>query len=398
MSRLRRWLIILAATILSLGLLYVVFALLFTEFVVDLWWFQSLGYGFYFWQRLLYRYVVLVGFSLLFFLIIFANFWGARQFVGRAPVAETEPASGLRRGYRRLVEYFCRQSLTFCLLFSLLVAVFVAFPLFLHWEEALLYVFAPAAGLQDPFFGRDVSYYLFSLPIYQLLLQELLLAVAFIFLGVGLLYWRESRLLAGQGLPLPWGAKVHLSLLAGLIFLIGAWFFILHRHQVVYDPANMPLFFGPGFTQMRVIVPLLWLAIALLLAVAVSFIYFLLTRKGLKILWLAVALFLLALGALYSPVLPSLVQKYIVAPNRIVRERSFIARHIEATLAAYDLARVETTTPSAHCPGTSAPPNFRPPCATSRCGKRKSSPRFSGTSSPCAPTMISSPWTWTAIW
>jgi hypothetical protein len=342
MSRTKRWLIILAAAILSLGVLYVLFALIFTDFVVDLWWFQSLGYGFYFWQRLLYRYVVLAGFTLLFSLVIFLNFWGATRFLGRAPLVETKPVSGLRRGYRRLLEYFRQRSLRFCLFLSLIVAVFVAFPLYLHWEEALLYVFAPAAGLKDPVFGKDVSYYLFSLPIYQLLLRELLVAVAFMFLGAALLYWRESRLLAGQGLPLPWGAKVHLSVLTGLIFLIGAWFFILQRHQLVYDSSRLPLFFGPGFTQMRVIVPLLWLSIALLLAVAVSFIYFMHTRKGLKILGLTAALFCLALVGLYSPVLPHLVQKYIVAPNEIARERTFIARNIQATLAAYDLAQVET--------------------------------------------------------
>ncbi|MFZ5447286.1 MAG: UPF0182 family protein [Thermodesulfobacteriota bacterium] len=342
MSRLKRWIIILTASFLTLGVLYVLLALVFTDFLVDVWWFQSLGYGSYFWQRLLYRYLVFASFTLLFFLVMFLNFWGATRFLGRVPSVEAKPASGLRRWYRRLLEYFRQRSLKFCLLFSLVVAVFVAFPLYVHWEDALLYVFAPAAGLRDPVYGKDVSYYLFSLPIYQLLLRELLVAAGFMFLGTALLYWRESRLLASQGLQLPWGAKVHLSVLAGFIFLIGAWFFILQRHNLVYDASHVPLFFGPGFTQMRVILPLIWLAIVLLLIVAGSFIYFMHTSKGMKILIFAATLFFLALGVLYSPVLPNLVQKYIVAPNEIVRERPFIANNIRATLAAYDLSEVET--------------------------------------------------------
>ena len=223
MHRLKRLIIILAATFLSLGALYGLFGLVFTDFLVNEWWFRSLGFGFYFWQRLLYRYLVLAGFTLLFFLVMFLNFWVATRFLGQAPLGEATTTSRLRLGYRRLLEYFRQRSLKFSLLFSLGIAVFVAFPLYHHWEDTLLFLFAPPAGLQDPVYGKDVSYYLFSLPIFELLLRELLVAVGFMFLGSALLYW-ESLLLGGQGQHLSWGPKVHLSVLAGLAFLIGAWF------------------------------------------------------------------------------------------------------------------------------------------------------------------------------
>jgi len=341
MHRLKRWIIILTATFLSLGALYVLFGLVFTEFLVDDWWFQSLGYGFYFWQRLLYRYLVLAGFTLLFFLVMFLNFWVATRFLGQAPLGETKTTSRLRLGYRRLLEYFRQRSLKFSLLFSLGIAVFVAFPLYHHWEDTLLFLFAPPAGLQDPVYGKDVSYYLFSLPIFELLLRELLVALGFMFLGSALLYW-ESLLLGGQGQHLSWGPKVHLSVLAGLAFLIGAWFFMLQRHNLLYDQSHVPLFFGPGFTEMRVTLPLIWLSIVLLLGVAVSLIFFIHTRQGLKVFLVSTILFFLTLGASYSPFLPNLIQKYIVAPNQIVRERPFITHNIQATLAAYDLTGVET--------------------------------------------------------
>ena len=130
---------------------------------------------------------------LLFFLVFFLNFWVASRFLGRAPLKEKKPASWAHIRYQRLLEIFRQRAFTFYLLFSLIIAVFVAFPLYQHWEDALLYVFAPPAGLRDPVYGKDVSYYLFSLPIYQFLLQELLVAVVFMFLGPALLYWRESR-------------------------------------------------------------------------------------------------------------------------------------------------------------------------------------------------------------
>jgi len=41
---------------------------MFVDYLVELKWFNSLGYQFYFWQRLLWRYVVFSSIALLFFL------------------------------------------------------------------------------------------------------------------------------------------------------------------------------------------------------------------------------------------------------------------------------------------------------------------------------------------
>jgi uncharacterized protein len=46
------------AIVFVLGLVLLALALVFSDFIVDFWWFDALGYGLYFWQRLLYRYVV----------------------------------------------------------------------------------------------------------------------------------------------------------------------------------------------------------------------------------------------------------------------------------------------------------------------------------------------------
>ena len=342
MHQMKRWMIILAAVLVAAGGFYVLFGVIFTNFLVDLWWFQSVSYGFYFWQRLLYQYLVFAGFTLLFFLIIFLNFWVAARCVGKACGEEVEPDPTERFRLQGVIEKFRHRSLLFYSVLSLVIAVFLALPLYRHWEDALLYLFAPASGLQDPAFGKDISYYLFSLPIHQLLLRELLLGMVLMFLGSALLYWRASRKPAGQALQMARGAKIHLSVLVFVVFLLGASFFMLQRYNLLYDQSHAPLFFGPGYTQMRVILPFIWLSILSLLAVAVSLIVLLHTHKGWKVLAGCAVMFLLALGGLYSSFLPNLVQRYIVAPNQIVRERPFITHNIRATLEAYDLSSVET--------------------------------------------------------
>lgn len=341
MSRLKRWLLYLIGGALALVLLYVAFVLIFMDFVVDLWWFSSLGYAGFFWLRLIYRYLVFLFFTLLFFLIFFLNFWVASRYLGAIRPAK-DATLAKRQRYRELLRSFRSGSLKVFTPFSLLLAVLLALPLYEQWERALLYLVAPASGVQEAVFGKDISYYLFSLPIYLLLFHRLAGALLLLFLGLAFLYWLEKRVLARQQQHLPRGAKIHLSFLIALLFLLGTWSFLLERHMLLYVDKHQAIFFGPGFVEMRVILPLIWVSMVLLFLTGVVLVLYINTRRGLKPLVFLAAAFFLSLFARYSDFLPDLVQKYIVVPNEIAREQPYIEKNIRATLAAYDLGRVET--------------------------------------------------------
>lgn len=339
MQRLKRWLL----TLLIGGLLFVVgyflFAVLFTEFMVDLWWFRSLGYEKYFWLRLGYQYLIFAAFTLLFFCTFFLNFWIGSRYLGN--VEPPMPTDQARSKYRELVRHFRVGSLRVYGPFSLALAVLVAWPLYKKWDAALLYVFSQPAGFQDPYFGVDISYYFFSLPIYQLLLNEMLVALLLLTSGLLLLYWLERRLLARQELHLPKGARIHLSLLLCLLFGLAAWKLFLQRYELLYETNHAPLFYGPGFVEMRVILPLIYISLAGLIGLVCCLLYYIHTRRGLKPLAVAGIILVLALGARYSQSLSNAVQKYIVKPNEISREKDFIEKNIAATLRAYNLHEVE---------------------------------------------------------
>ena len=91
------------------------------NFMVDLWWFDSLGYLGYFIQLLTYRYVILVAFSLLFFMVFFLNFWVASRYFRDHPTP-TGQAVALSR-YRFFVHQFRSGSLLVYAPFSLVLAV-----------------------------------------------------------------------------------------------------------------------------------------------------------------------------------------------------------------------------------------------------------------------------------
>ena len=141
MQRFKRWLLTLLIGAFVLAVSYVLFAVIFTEFTVNMWWFRNLGLENYFWLRLGYRYLVFAAFTILFFLIFFLNFWIGSRYLGTtAPPPSTEQATSR---YRELVRQFRTGSMRVYAPFSLALAVLVAWPLYRQWEGTLLYVFWP---------------------------------------------------------------------------------------------------------------------------------------------------------------------------------------------------------------------------------------------------------------
>ncbi|MDI6852881.1 MAG: UPF0182 family protein [Deltaproteobacteria bacterium] len=340
MSRSKRLFLYSGIAVIAFIILYIVFPLIFVNFMVDWWWFSALGYNTYFWLRLTYSYLILVGFTFLFFLVFFLNFWVASRYLGGASYDYSQ-SKGVRFRARKLIQQFRSGSLMVYTPFSLLLGVLLAWPFFRQWETTLLFLFAPASGLKDPVFGKDISYYLFSLPIYQSILTTLVITLILLFLGLLLLYWLESRVLSRQEQHLPRGSRIHLSTLAGLIFLVLIWNFFLQRYALLYTESHKGIFYGPGFVEMRVILPLIWLSIAFLFITAALLIIYINTGQALKFLLIFAAIFFTVLWARYTPFFANLVQKYVVVPNELSREAPYIRNNIQATLTAYDLNRVE---------------------------------------------------------
>ncbi|MGA8179915.1 MAG: UPF0182 family protein, partial [Desulfobacterales bacterium] len=119
------------------------------------------------------------------------------------------------------------------------------------------------------------------------------------------------------------------------------WDFMLQRYGLLFDTSHEPLFYGPGYVQMNVILPFIWGSIVLLAAVAVTLIVTIQSRKGYKLLVAWSVLLAMALTVRYTTYLPQLIQNYIVKPNEVNKEKPYIAKNIQATLDAYKLTQVD---------------------------------------------------------
>jgi len=341
----RNWkslLTVAGVTLLALAVVALAVGILLTHFLVDLWWFSSLEYGNYFWLRLLYRYIFSGGVTFFFFLVFFINFWAASRYLGVDEDAFSELGRESGRQYRRLLSLFQSDSMRVYFVVSLILAIMIAVPFYQEWESALLFFFGPDAGVQDAVYHEDVSFYLFRLPILELVQAEALVVFSLLALGIAFLYWLEHQLIPTERKAWATGAKIHLSLLVFVTALILAWGFLLDRHTLLYTSAHEPIFFGPGFVELRYILPMIWLSVVGIIAATLSGIYWAQTGKGFKTTLGFALVFLASWGLRHSSFLPNALDRFLVKPNPVKVEKDFMENNIKATLKAFDLEDIKT--------------------------------------------------------
>lgn len=343
----KRWAILAGAGIVLLAVAYVIFNFVFLDFFVNLWWFDSMNLEGYYILRLFYRYLVFSCVLLFFFLIFFSNFWIASRYLGYSLGKEEVCAPddiACQRRHRRLLKMFQSGSLKVYTPISAILAIPIAAKFYERWEDGLLFFFGPSAGISDPAYGKDIGYYLFSYPIYLFIQNRLLIALILLFLALGLLYFVENRMISqeGEDRSLPNGAKTHLSIIGAAIVLLVAWGFLLKRIELLYTHAHVPQFVGPGFIEMYLRLPLIWISLFTFLATAVCGFLYVYKRKGLKVGLVFAGLFLMAMAVQNTNFLFDTVDTYFVQPNEVIREKPFIEKNIQATLDAFQLRDVET--------------------------------------------------------
>lgn len=329
--------------LLAVGL-YVAFYFVFLDFFVDLWWFRSLEFESYFWLRWLYRFIFSVVVTVFFFAVFQFHFFIASRYLGLNPPDEVVSDSKKMRSFQRFADVFMNGSAKIYTPVSLILAIVIAIPFYLQWEQALLFFFGGNAGVNDAIYGNDIGFYLFSYPVYILIQKELLLSATVVFFATGLLYWLEHIFVPNQQKQFPLGIKLHLTVLLGFVSLFVIWGFLLERFGLLYSNNNEPVFFGPGFVELRYQLPIIWLLVFTTLVITglIVFNVFAEKHRHKTPLILAISVLLALLGLRHTQLIPDLIEKFIVKPNFSRAEGDNIRDNINSTLAAYDLNQIKT--------------------------------------------------------
>jgi uncharacterized membrane protein (UPF0182 family) len=262
--------------------------------------------------------------------------------------------AAFRTGLRRSVEtplfgMLRRRTVTLIAVIALaLLALFVASTTVDGWTVARFFgglrLPVSAGEYVDPIFHRQLHFYFFALPFYNLLLRVVLIGTVLSLL----IYWvaahaeRLSRQLPNLSTNAPFefeGISFRAAFDAPFVRLLAAIFLLalavkiyFGRYSLLLDDHGQYLV-GVDWVADHIIVPLQWLMIlgALLAAVLI-----LLRQARLAMLLL-----------LILPVrflLPSIIASLYVRPNELALERPYIQHHIDATRSAYGLnTRVKET-------------------------------------------------------
>jgi uncharacterized protein len=329
--RRRRFLIILA----------VVFFLIFSSgtalaYYVNLLWFGSLGYESIYRKTLSLQWSVFLIFFAATFLILYGWFLILRRayqpdsldggliFIGRQPI---------KLPVKRIMSFIAK-------LVFVVIALATGAGMMEEWSTFALYWYAKPSPvpLLDPIFGRPLHFYLFTLPVWQLV-SGWLLSMAIIAVIVALFFvlitgtFRILSSYRGQSIPSSWrGVSVALAFL----LLVIALQVYLSRFGTLFEEHT--IFSGVSYTDAHItLTGLLIVCVALVIG---SVIVFLNIVSAPRLRWLVLAGVPAVVCYVVVLIVAWYVGSFIVKPNELDRERPYIAHNIELTRQAYGLDRV----------------------------------------------------------
>jgi uncharacterized membrane protein (UPF0182 family) len=236
---------------------------------------------------------------------------------------------------------------------ALLISLLLAFLLSARWVTVLQFFQATSFNSTDPLFNRDISFYVFSLPIWELLKFWFLGIFVYSLASVSLIYLRSSNSLSEgwfPGFSVP--QRLHLNALTSLLMLAVGLHYWLLRYELLYSKSGFN--FGASYTEVNVQLPIYTGLSVLAVAIAVYLlwrIYILSKRKKTRLrpipfprqLIYLLALYV-ALAGLSGEILPTIVQRLVVQPNELAQERPYIARTIALTREAFNLNAIDAET------------------------------------------------------
>ena len=214
-----------------------------------------------------------------------------------------------------------------------------------HWQIVALWLQREPFGVEDPIHGKDVSFFVFALPLH-LELNHLLMWL----IGVAALCAGVVRILTGEltlkPLSASLGTRYHVGVLLGLLLLTVAWRLHLERYllELAQPEPGSRAFAGANYVDITVRYPLLQgleaIGVVVGLLLLLSPLLRVQVRPRARPALAATAGLLVTAVALTTTVAPGLVQRYVVDPNPLLSEQEPLDSSIAATRQGLGLGDV----------------------------------------------------------
>ncbi|MBL7053686.1 UPF0182 family protein [Patescibacteria group bacterium] len=302
--------------------------------LVDWHWFANIGYLSVFktiiWSQILIGIIA----GIISFLIIFLNLLISQKTAKSSDLSakyiEINPVKKIAfNGINKLK-----------IILTLILSIIIGIACASNWEVILKYFNSTSFGLNDPIFGKDISFYFFQLPFFQFFISLCFWLIIFSFIGVMITYSLrglkslksfDSFLIKNKR------AKIHLSILAGLFFLLIALNINFVKIPSLLYSSTGP-FIGASYTDIHAILPFLKISIIFALLVACLCILSIFKSSNKWIIYSIGLYFVISIlgGTIY----PAMLQRFIVLPNELVKETPYMEHHIAATRKAFGIDNI----------------------------------------------------------
>jgi uncharacterized membrane protein (UPF0182 family) len=298
------------------------------DLAADWYWFSALGFQSVFMTALWTKLWLGVLIGLLVFAFIYFNLRFAQRGLTPDPmvvqIKSRLPQVDVGRALRLL-------AIPVALLFALIIGAAASG----SWLTWLRFTHRTPFGVVDPVFGRDVGYYVFTLPALSIVLG-LVVSVAMLALAltVGLYLMRRDIVVRRRRVTIEPAAERHLASLVALLFVMTALSVFFVRIPALLYSTTGPLL-GASYTDLAVQVPFMRVAGVVALLGAVFVLWGAARHRLAQHTAIAVVAYVVigVLGTVGS----AAVQRLVVMPNELVKETPQLEHHIAATQQAWGL-------------------------------------------------------------
>ena len=311
-----------------------------SSIVVDWAWFSSVGYAGVFWTTFATKAAVFVIVFAVSALVLWLNGSIALRLArprqlrlpaslaalqGSPPSGMFGPVSGLLP-WRLLI-----------LVAALVVALLIAMAQIGKWELVLRFIYQVPYGQNDPLFGKDIAFYLFSLPVYSALKNWVVLILLLSAIMAAAVYVLHGEInLDSQTWRFSPAALAHGSALLGAYFAVKALSYALDRYLLLYDDNGVVV--GASYTDVHIELPILWLLLGL--AAAAAIVAWANVRLRTYRLLIGAAAVVFGSSFLFGELLPGMFQRFYVKPSELQLESPYLKRNIDLTQEAYNLRQI----------------------------------------------------------
>lgn len=209
-----------------------------------------------------------------------------------------------------------------------------------RWQPILLLLHGTTVGKQDPVFGLDIGFYLFTLPALHgivgfasavlVICTVAVIATSYLYGGVRVL---------GREIRVSRAARIQIAVTVALFLLLQALSLYLDQFTTLSETATGGRFTGAAYTDVNAVIPgRLILAVCSLLVAALFVVTAAIGRWRLPLIGTGL---LVVASIIVGSVFPWAMFNLQVRPNEGNLERQYISDAITATQDAYGLSDVE---------------------------------------------------------